>query len=1006
MELFYAPYAALEKSFLRYVKEQRRRPLEPWLVVCSSSALAKRLRDRLARGQGAVANIHFYTASALLYQLDQEAGPSLPVFPQDHIRDFLLKEILTQPGLNRYPVSRGFVQALKESLRDLADSLADPEVLEEQLQSVPEELAGQEQERFAWLVAVYKQYLQREAQLPGYRPYQALFERAVKQVGSSAFLRGFTKIVFYGFYDMSGRLLELMHQIRSFYEPVVFAPYGKHPAYQFARKFFETNWLGPSGGGTDEADHRWGALGASGAFVFADRGEAPAPGVEIIPAADIAGEVNLAAKEILRLVEEEHYALEDIGVLVRTPGEYQDEVRRLFAQHAIALNASFQYPLARFPLGVFCFNLFLLAANGFDRESVLALLSSPYFKHPRRQAWRALAEKSLVSLHMTQWQDLLPQTEGFDPDFLAWLETCQRQLDVLACPGPWAQKVMQARRFLTDNLDEKSLQGKELEIYHAVCTCIDSLAQYEQIRPQAKAGELLGVLAEALSGLSFHDVQAAPRGVVFTDVQRARGLSFRAVFLLGMNEKIFPQLLPEDPILKDRYRYILRDVLGYWISQKAERVDEEKLLFFTAVTAAEERLYVSYACRGADGKERVPSVYVAELARACCKAWTAEQKPRLGGSLSRQLLGTNPLFWTPQEVSNAIVLYGKDAVSLYQRAGLYNEQVSHSLHAAARINSSGAAGEFDGFIQSGEAVFENTRQNGFSPSALQDLATCPMKYFFNRVLRLDKTQDTYSRHELAADKRGTAYHAVLEDFYRELNRLGLTHQLFDSGVTEYIERALSRHYTEQSYRLFGIYPLVWKLILEDMRARLVTFAQEDVKQLGAFIPTYFEREFAALAVAQLPFHLRGIIDRIDVDKEHKTFRVVDYKSSRKGTKDLGKVFFTHLIFQPFLYVFAAQQMPELKGFSLDSSCLLSLAPSYDCRALLATQWQALGPQACRFLSQLAEVVQKGQFFLNPSENCAYCPYGDICRKDSFRCLMRARKSAPSQQIEEARYAVQ
>ena len=132
--------------------------------------------------------------------------------------------------------------------------------------------------------------------------------------------------------------------------------------------------------------------------------------------------------------------------------------------------------------------------------------------------------------------------------------------------------------------------------------------------------------------------------------------------------------------------------------------------------------------------------------------------------------------------------------------------------------------------------------------------------------------------------------------------------------------------------------------------------------------------------------------------------MVDYKSSRKGGKDLGKVFFTHLIFQPLLYVLAAKQMAELKGFSLDSSCLLSISPSYDCRELSAQEWQALLPLAKRFLSLLAELVQKGQFFLNPSELCTYCPYAGICRKDSFKCLMRARKSAPSQQIEEVRYA--
>ena len=50
-------------------------------------------------------------------------------------------------------------------------------------------------------------------------------------------------------------------------------------------------------------------------------------------------------------------------------------------------------------------------------------------------------------------------------------------------------------------------------------------------------------------------LQAAPHaGVQVLEVQQARGLSFRAIFLLGMNEKVFPRLIREDPFLSDAAR--------------------------------------------------------------------------------------------------------------------------------------------------------------------------------------------------------------------------------------------------------------------------------------------------------------------------------------------------------------------------------------------------------------------------------------------------------------------
>ncbi|MBR4592300.1 MAG: exodeoxyribonuclease V subunit gamma, partial [Elusimicrobiaceae bacterium] len=464
--------------------------------------------------------------------------------------------------------------------------------------------------------------------------------------------------------------------------------------------------------------------------------------------------------------------------------------------------------------------------------------------------------------------------------------------------------------------------------------------------------------------------------------------------------------LAEDPIFRDRYRYILRDVLGYWVSQKAERTQEERLLFFTACSAALQRLYVSYACRGEDGKEQVPSVYVAELARATQKVWSAQEKPRVSARTAARL-GTVPAeFWTPKEMSYMIMLQGAGpAAAGYCQAGLADDDTNRRLDAVAALKQHGPVGGFDGCIQSGPAVFAQAQQKGFSPSALQELAGCPLKYFFHRVLHLEDKEEVYSRQDLSPDKRGTAYHKILEDFYREMNRAQMTHQLFDSGVEMYLDRALTKHYTPQSYRQFGIYPVVWELLLEQIRTQLVAFVQEDVKALGSFTPSYFEREFPALELDGLPVRLRGIIDRIDLDTSGKTFFIVDYKSSRKWGKSVAESFFTQLIFQPFLYLLAAGKLPELAGFSPAGACLLAIRKGYERGELSMEQALEMSPRVQQFFTLLADLMQQGSFVCTPSSSCTYCPYGAICRKDSFSCLLRARKSGVAKQLEEARQHV-
>lgn len=1004
MALFYAHYPSLEKSFLHFTK-QNRQALEPWLIVCASSFLVQRLQAQLSREQGAIANLHFCTASSLLYKLDSEAGPSLPIFPQNHLRDFLLKDILTEPGLDIYPISRGFITALKETLRDLADSLADPDILEEQLQNSPDDGEfAQDKQRFAWLVNVYKRYLAREAALPDYRPYQNLFERALAQVPASAYLKQFSKIILYGFYDMPGRQLDFINHLRAHYPLTVFAPYDKIPAYAFADKFFETNWRGAFSPATDENSADFGALGNAGPCLFAPQGSAATNGVQIIPSATPQSEVFFAAKEILRLVEEEHYNFNDIGLIARTQTLYQEEIRRVFAQNKIPLQTSWTYTLTQSPLGAFCLHLLTMAQTGFERQNVLAVLTSAYLAKPQKKSWYRLAEKSLVSMNLSQWQDLLPKTKDFDPEFLTWLEHCNSQLKDLDTPGNWEEKCARAQQFLAENIDEKSFQNNEQALYQAITACIASLADCAKIRPQCHRGEFMHELVEALVSLNFNYVQNAPRGVVFTDAIRARGLQFKIIFLLGVNEHTFPQIVPEDPFLRDRYRYILRDVLGYWINQKAERTQEERLLFLTICSAAQEKLYVSYACQDNSGKDMIPSIYLAELVRATDKQWSSQQSPTVGSLLSRRLANVKRVFFSPKEISYAIMLDGKNEEKNYQAAGLSTPNTMRQLTAADALNKLDNTYAFDGCVTSGPAIFEKIQQRGgVSPSALQELAACPLKFFFHKALHLEDREDVYSRWEMGADKRGQAYHQVLEDFYKELKRLHITHDLFDSGVAEYVDRALTKNFTSQSYRDYGIYPVVWELLLSQMRQRLTAFAVADIKTLGPFTPSYFERDFSSLSIPGLPFKLRGIMDRIDINLQDKTFIIADYKSSDQGTKNLAQSFFTYLIFQPFLYVLAAKQLPQLDGFAPQGACLLAINPKYERKDLSASEITAMSQRAISFLNQLANIIKQGNFVLNSSDLCTYCPYSAICRKDHFICLVRARKSKPIKQLKEARY---
>ena len=79
----------------------------------------------------------------------------------------------------------------------------------------------------------------------------------------------------------------------------------------------------------------------------------------------------------------------------------------------------------------------------------------------------------------------------------------------------------------------------------------------------------------------------------------ARGQSFRALFILGLNEGVFPRTIREDAFLRDRDRETLERDLGFKVNPKLAGFDEEKLVFTLLVNAAKRG---SIACSNAPTK--------------------------------------------------------------------------------------------------------------------------------------------------------------------------------------------------------------------------------------------------------------------------------------------------------------------------------------------------------------------------------------------------------------------
>jgi RecB family exonuclease len=96
----------------------------------------------------------------------------------------------------------------------------------------------------------------------------------------------------------------------------------------------------------------------------------------------------------------------------------------------------------------------------------------------------------------------------------------------------------------------------------------------------------LGLLVErCLDGVGDEPLGGRGAGVQVLDVMEARERTFEHLFVVGLSRDSFPRVIVEDPLLEDRVRRRLRDVLED-LPVKHEGHDEERFLFAQLLAAA------------------------------------------------------------------------------------------------------------------------------------------------------------------------------------------------------------------------------------------------------------------------------------------------------------------------------------------------------------------------------------------------------------------------------------
>src|SRR5215467_10426513 len=1027
-------------------------PFAPIAVLLPASSLRDHVRRLLAVERGLVLlNVHFLTFHQLALRLSDELPRQPPyktpirivegMFFEELVRRIVGSRLSTLGPFKQLGPSPGTWGALWSTVRDLMDAGVDPDVA---LRSVEEGYFDQDD--IAWLQALFSllALVKEVSKTLEVGTPDDLAESLFPVVPASPFLAGLTHACYYGFYDLTQVQLSFFEAVSKTVPTTLFFPSDSDSSFRFAERFFDRHvrsFLSQTEEITRLPDAR-----ANDSVVRSY----PLTCV-VRSVVGIEEELAVTCRTILDLVETNGYQFEDIGIVARTLGPYSSRLEAIFDRHRVPFTSTAGYPLIHEPVCKVLLQLASLPLHDFYLTGILDVVTSPLHRSLlchgdseqfRPDLWKLVASALHITHGIEEWSRLEEATRstleieeevdrdlgrrvgiGSDVIRLFWSVVSDLLAHCTALPqrGTITQLVEALHHLVGQQLigpdetvecDQSTHKARLVATWNAIDRVLTALTELEPLGEEMTWVEFVELLTRRLEQTTIQPDETPHRGVAVLDAMTARGLRFRALFVLGLNEKVFPRHIREDAFLRDRHRRVLDVTLGFKIDEKLVGYQEEALLFVLLCQAASQRLYLSYQRADDQGRPLAPSPYLAEVNRLFgSDELPVEAVPRrLTDRMSQR-----PSIQTvlpPTDLAIWMTLSGHDPTALVQATRGNADLLSHSLEALEGIDDEGAAlNDFDGLTGPLDIHWSRLRQRGVAPSPLERYARCPFQYFAADVLRLVPIRFP-TLQDLDASLLGTLCHGALRRCYEQLLSAGWpADPVTDETLNQYIREAVEQGASECETRHRTGHYLLWELAKDTIVAVVTSAVKSDqaAQAEAPFRPVAFEVDAEGavpglLLAGDLPIKIHGRLDRIDRLSDSGELRIIDYKfkmgsSQAPEDRNLVQSAVRGARLQPPLYACLTIR-DQSRASRVEFLFLAPNWPSPVGRSVFETaSWDSdVGKMIQRTVKTLMEGIQAGHYYILPDGYCDTCAFRVACRREHAPTWWRSYRAAEPRTI--------
>jgi DNA helicase-2/ATP-dependent DNA helicase PcrA len=458
-------------------------------------------------------------------------------------------------------------------------------------------------------------------------------------------------------------------------------------------------------------------------------------------------------------------------------------------------------------------------------------------------------------------------------------------------------------------------RDRDLELYSYLNQFYQKIKQLEETEPDLRLKDFLTAINLELEAgetgalkLDFADSDT----VKIMTVHGAKGLEFKYVFLVNLVDKKFPTIARGEKIsIPDA---LVREKVA---TGADVHLEEERRLFYVAVTRAKAGLYLSGAKDYGGAREKKPSRFIEEM------GLSSAISPDLALSAKNEFL-RDWHYLNAREMAVAPVKTPEEKYPLPAK---------------------------------------------FSFSQLAAYSTCPLQYKFAFILKIPASTDK------ASLIFGRVMHNTLYNFLLPFLSGQAIAQTSLFGALDG-EAKLSQEQRRELLslkRLLAIYEEFWQTDGYQNKEEREKYKTKGREALQKFFADYTATALPEILFLEKKFSfklgtdiLKGTIDRVDILPDG-SLEIIDYKTGKSKTKLEFKDKRQLILYQLFLEEFLGKKVSALSYYYLESGEKLSFtATAKDLTNL------RLG-----VLKEIAAIKER-DFAPTPSPMCQFCDFNSIC----------------------------